>query len=86
MERNVNGTQCDINTDDIYLYMEVLVLLYADDTVLFSDKKKTYENHLMILAIAVLSGNWKLIQRKQIVEGNTKMKLYLICRMKQLKL
>ena len=46
MERNVNGAQYDINTDDIYLYMKVLVLLYADEAVLFSDNKEDLQKSL----------------------------------------
>ena len=35
--RQVHGKECDILTDDAHVYFKLLVLLYADDTVLFSD-------------------------------------------------
>lgn len=35
--RNVNGISCNVLTDETSLYFKLLILLYADDTVLFSD-------------------------------------------------
>ena len=35
--RQVNGVECDVVIDEIHIYFKVLILLYADDTVLFSD-------------------------------------------------
>ena len=34
---NVNGISCTLNTNDIFVFFRVFVLLYADDTVLFAE-------------------------------------------------
>ena len=35
--KQVNGIECDVLTDDAFVYFKLLVLLYAYDTALFSD-------------------------------------------------
>ena len=37
MSHNVTGINCEVASDDIYMYLKILILLYADDTVLFSN-------------------------------------------------
>lgn len=36
LSKTVNGIICDVNNDEISIYLKILLLLYADDTVLFS--------------------------------------------------
>ena len=38
-QKHVNGFACDVNTTEISMYLKLLILLYADDTVSFSDNK-----------------------------------------------
>ena len=35
MTKQANGVNCDINYEDVSVYIKILVLLFADDTVLF---------------------------------------------------
>lgn len=37
--QNVNGIKCDINSNDIAVFLKLLILLYADDTVLLAITK-----------------------------------------------
>ena len=37
LNKNVNGVKCDFETDEVLIYFKLLILLYADGTVLFSD-------------------------------------------------
>ncbi|MEW8546328.1 MAG: reverse transcriptase family protein [Candidatus Thiodiazotropha sp.] len=46
--RQVNGIECDVLTNDAYVYFKLLVLLYADDTVLFSDNSIDMQHALDI--------------------------------------
>lgn len=46
--RSVSGVELDINTDDAYIYLKLLVLLYADDTVIFSDDKDNLQHALNV--------------------------------------
>ena len=46
--RQVSGIECDVLTDDAYVYFKLLVLLYADDTVLFSDNSEDMQNALNV--------------------------------------
>lgn len=46
--RSVSGVELDINTDDVYIYLKLLVLLYADDTVIFSDDKDNLQYTLNV--------------------------------------
>ena len=46
--RQVSGIECDALTDDAYVYFKLLVLLYADDTVLFSDNSEDMQNALNV--------------------------------------
>ena len=34
---NVTGVTCDVAMQGIYIYLKLIILLYADDTVIFSD-------------------------------------------------
>ena len=37
--KNVNGVTCDFAMQEIYIYLKLIILLYADDTVIFSDSE-----------------------------------------------
>ena len=58
MRQRVNGVGCDLQNDDISMYLKLWVILYADDTVLLSDNKDDLQ-----LALNVFSNycsQWKL--------------------------
>ena len=42
--RNVQGITCDINYDEISVYIKLLVLLFADDTVLFGSSQSELQH------------------------------------------
>ena len=63
--RNVNGSACDINYEDIASYLKILVLLYADDTVLFSISEQDMQYDLEVFKITVILGNYLWMYRKQ---------------------
>ena len=37
MSKNLHGSPCEFESEEIYIYLKVMLLLYADDTVLFSN-------------------------------------------------
>ncbi|MCW4343991.1 MAG: reverse transcriptase family protein [Candidatus Thiodiazotropha endolucinida] len=39
MSKNLNGSTSEFNSESIYIYLKIMILLYADDTVLFSDSE-----------------------------------------------
>ena len=46
--RKVNGIDFNVLTDDAHVYFKLLVLLYADDTVLFSDNSTDMQQALNV--------------------------------------
>lgn len=46
--RNVNGVKCDFDSEDIVVFLKLLILLYADDTVLFSDNETDLQHALFV--------------------------------------
>ena len=46
LSRNVQGITCDINYDEISVYTKLLVLLFADDTVLFGSSQSELQHAL----------------------------------------
>ena len=46
LSRNVQGITCDINYDEISVYIKLLVLLFADDTVLFGSSQSELQHAL----------------------------------------
>ena len=46
MSKQVNGVVIDINSPDIVMYLKILILLYADDTVLFSTSETDLQHSL----------------------------------------
>ena len=55
--RQVHGIECDVLTDDAHVYFKLLVLLYADDTVLFSDNSDDMQLALNVLKSIVKHGS-----------------------------
>ena len=56
MSRNVNGLFEDVDTPEIHLYLKLLILLYADDTVLFGASAKVYSTRCLFSKIFVKNG------------------------------
>ena len=46
--RQVNGVECDVITDETDIYFKLLILLYANDTVLFSDNSDDLQSALNV--------------------------------------
>ena len=46
--RQVNGVECDVITDETHIYFKLLILLYADDAVLFSDNSDDLQSALNV--------------------------------------
>jgi hypothetical protein len=44
LENHINGVQVNVNIDEINIYLKLYILLYADDTIIFSDN----ENDLQV--------------------------------------
>ena len=44
--KQANGVNCDINYEDVAIYIKILVLLFADDTVLFGTNEADLQNIL----------------------------------------
>ena len=58
MRQRVNGVDCDLQNDDISMYLKLWVILYADDTVLLSDNKDVLQLALNVFSNYCLQ--WKL--------------------------
>ena len=48
LAKGANAIVCEANTDNIYTYIKRLLLLFADDTVLFSNSKEDLQHMLNI--------------------------------------
>ena len=46
--KQASGVNCEVNTDDEYIYFQLLILLYADDTAIFSDTKDNLQAALKV--------------------------------------
>ena len=42
----INGVTIDFNADDIAVYFEMYVMLYADDTIIVSDNAESFQSCL----------------------------------------
>ena len=60
ISRHLNGStsESEFNSDEIYIYLKIMVLLYADDTVLFSDTESDMQHALD--AFHVYCSTWGL--------------------------
>ena len=48
MSKNVSSIGLDVNTDEIHIFLKLLVLLYADDTIIFSDDRDQLQDALNV--------------------------------------
>ena len=48
MSRSVNGLSVDVDTPEIHHYLKLLILLYADDTILFGASAKDLQHSLSV--------------------------------------
>lgn len=55
---NVNGIDCTLATDEIFMFFKLFVLLYADDTVLLAETSEDLQHALNIFE--QFCRNWKL--------------------------
>ena len=55
---NVSGITCDVNNDGMIIFLKALILLYADDTVIFSDNESGLQHALNIFE--KYRSQWKL--------------------------
>ena len=55
---NVSGITCDVNNDEMIIFLKVLILLYADDTVIFSDNESGLQHALNVFE--KYCSQWKL--------------------------
>ena len=71
---SVNGIICDINYDDITIFLKLWILLYADDTVLFSSSESDLQFSLN--AFKNYCDTWKLtvnvLKTKIVIFGSGK--------------
>ena len=53
-DKSCNVVNFELQCDDITLYLKLVVLLYADDTVVFGTDEKEFQNNLGIRGIVAL--------------------------------
>ena len=58
LAKGANGIVCEANTDNIHTYIKLLLLLFADDTVLFSNSKEDLQH--MLNLFEQYCDQWKL--------------------------
>ena len=58
MTNGANGIVCEANSENIYTYIKLLVILFADDTVLFSDNQDDLQH--MLNLFEQYCDQWKL--------------------------
>ena len=58
MLKNAGGSTCEFNSEDIYIYLKIMVLLYADDTVLFNDTETEMQHALDVFQ--TYCNTWRL--------------------------
>ena len=58
MSNDANGIVCEANTEQVYSYIKLLILLFADDTVLFSNNKDELQHMLNLFEHSC--DDWKL--------------------------
>ena len=57
---NVSGIICDVTNDELIIFLKVLILLYADDAVSFSDKESGLQYGLNVHVFEKNCSQWKL--------------------------
>ena len=58
MSKNLQGSTCEFNSEEIYIYLKIMLLLYADDTVLFSNTENDMQ--LALDNFHSYCTNWRL--------------------------
>lgn len=58
---NVTGLDCEFAKDELYMFMKIFILLYADDTVILATLRRICNKHWMCLKSIVTHGNLKLM-------------------------
>ena len=48
VSKNVSSIGLDVNTDEIRIFLKLLLLLYVDDTIIFNDDRDQLQNALNI--------------------------------------
>ena len=75
--KNANGVECNAYSDDIYMYIQLFIILYADDTVLMSTNAKDLQQSLGIFQ--EYCNKWKLtvnIDKTKVVIFGSKCRTY----------
>ena len=49
MSKNVSSIGLDVNTEEIHIFLKILLLLYADDMIIFSDDRDQLQNALNVV-------------------------------------
>ena len=48
VSKNVSSLELDVNSDDIHIFLKLLLLLYADDTIIFSNDSEQLQNAMNV--------------------------------------
>ena len=59
MKQNCKGVNFENNEETVIIFIQLLILLYVDDIVMFSDDPKELQKHLMYFTTNVEVGNKK---------------------------
>lgn len=57
-QKNVTGITCNVNNEEIMIFLKIFLLLYADDTVIFSDNEINMQHALNVFEN--YCSEWKL--------------------------
>ena len=75
---NAGGSTCEFNSEDIYIYLKIMLLLYADDTVLFSETERDMLHALNVFQ--TYCNTWRLTvnvdKTKIVIFSSGKLKQY----------
>ena len=58
VRNQVPGIKCEVNEEDVYIYIKLLVLLFADDTIIFGNNKEDLQ--LALDVFEKYCTEWKL--------------------------
>ena len=67
---NVAGIDCTLQTDELFMYFKLFVLLYADDTVIFADSANNLQHVLNIFE------NYCTVWRLTVIIDKTKIMIF----------
>ena len=70
----ITGVTCEVNDEFIYVYLKLYILLYADDTVLFSNSKDDLQQTLDVFER--YCDDWKLT----VNVAKSKVLIFTVCR------